>query len=383
MNPDWLRNEHAILVRERTQNDPAWLIRLREEAFALFESQGIPTTKLEEWRYTNLSPVERIEFEIANVARAPIVVADAISIRDIVEETHQALNENRPEMRRVPNSRDAVAQELLLFEQSGSDDTEELVDSEYRMTRVNLRVPFVDALLFPEFLEDVRAIIAARLDGRATFELTGLMTLLADIFDAVIVSMGRSYAFAVCVITPLMMLLLGSLRRGLVSMVPNLLPMVAVLAVMGWGDIAIDTTTMMVGAMVIGIVVDDTIHFMHKFHRYFEQTGDLDVAVAETLRTTGSALLFTTMVLMAGFAVCGLSEMTNIRVFGLLSSFAAGVALIADILIAPALLAVVDSFPVDESVYGLRGMAGNQMEWCGELWAQEGPAGDSPSRSLP
>ena len=289
-----------------------------------------------------LREIERIEFEIANVARAPIVVADAISIRDIVEETHQALNENRPEMRRVPDSRDAVAQELLLFEQSGSDDTEELVDSEYRMTRVNLRVPFVDALLFPEFLEDARAIIAARLDGRATFELTGLMTLLADIFDAVIVSMGRSYAFAVCVITPLMMLLLGSLRRGLVSMVPNLLPMVAVLAVMGWGDIAIDTTTMMVGAMVIGIAVDDTIHFMHKFHRYFEQTGDLDVAVAETLRTTGSALLFTTMVLMAGFAVFGLSEMTNIRVFGLLSSFAAGVALIADILIAPALLAVVE-----------------------------------------
>ena len=66
------------------------------------------------------------------------------------------------------------------------------------------------------------------------------------------------------------------------------------------------------------------------------------MAVAETLRTTGSALLFTTLVLMAGFAVFGLSEMTNIRVFGLLSSFAAGVALIADILIAPALLAVVE-----------------------------------------
>ena len=270
------------------------------------------------------------------------MVADAVSIREIVEETHQALNENRSEMRRVPDSRNAVAQELLLFEQSGSDDTEELVDAEYRMTRLNLRIPFVDALLFPDFLEDASAVIANRLDGRATFQITGLMTLLSDIFDAVIVSMSRSYVFAFCVITPLMMLLLGSLRRGLVSMVPNLLPIVAVLAVMGWGRIAIDTTTMMVGAMVIGIAVDDTIHFMHKFHRYFEQSGNVEASVCETLRTTGSALLFTTFVLIAGFSVFGLSEMANMRIFGLLSAFAAAVALLADVLIAPALLAVVE-----------------------------------------
>ena len=289
-----------------------------------------------------LRELERIEFEVANVAREPIVVADAVSIREIVEETHQALNENRPDMRRVPDSPNAVAQELLLFEQSGSDDTEELVDAEYRLTRLNLRIPFVDALLFPEFLADAERVLTERLDGRATFQITGLMTLLSAIFDAVIVSMSRSYVFAFCVITPLMMLLLGSLRRGLVSMVPNLLPIVAVLAVMGWGRIAIDTTTMMVGAMVIGIAVDDTIHFMHKFQGYFEQTGDLEFAVVETLRTTGSALLFTTLVLIAGFAVFGLSEMANMRVFGLLSAFAAAVALIADILIAPALLAVVE-----------------------------------------
>jgi predicted RND superfamily exporter protein len=289
-----------------------------------------------------LRELERVSVEVANAAVEPVAVAKSVSIRDIVEETHQALNENRPEMRRVPDSRELVAQELLLFEQSGSDDTEEFVDSEYRLTRMNMRVPFVDALLFPPFLREVEEIVGAGLGDRAEFEVTGLMTLLARIFDAVIVSMGRSYVFAIAVITPLMMLLLGSLRRGLVSMVPNLMPIVAVLAVMGWGDIAIDTTTMLIGAMVIGIAVDDTIHFMHKFQRYFEDTGDLEQAVSETLRTTGSALLFTSLVLVAGFAVFGLGEMANIRIFGLLASFAAGVALLADLLVAPALLALVE-----------------------------------------
>lgn len=289
-----------------------------------------------------LDELDRLSFEIANVAVEPIVVASTLSILDIVEETHQALNENRPEMRRIPDTREAIAQELLLFENSGSDDTAELVDSEFRMTRLNIRVPFVDALLFPAFIEDVEALLERRLEGIAEFQITGLMMLLATIFDAVIVSMGRSYVFAICVITPLMMLLLGSLRRGLVSMVPNLLPIVSVLAVMGWLGLAIDTTTMLIGAMVIGIAVDDTIHFMHKFHRYFEETGDLEWAVRETLRTTGSALLFTSLVLIAGFSIFGLSEMTNIRIFGLLSAFAAFVAFLADLLVAPALLAVVE-----------------------------------------
>ncbi len=289
-----------------------------------------------------LAELDRLSFEIKNLAIPPIVVANTLSILDIALETHQALNENRPDMRRIPDTREAVAQELLLFENSGSDDTEELVDSEFRMTRLNLRVPFVDALLFPQFLADVDALLERRLEGMATYQITGLMTLLAQIFDAVIVSMGRSYAFAIGIITPLMMLLLGSLRRGLVSMVPNLIPIVSVLAVMGWLGLAIDTTTMLIGAMVIGIAVDDTIHFMHKFHRYFEQTGDLEGAVQETLRTTGSALLFTSLVLTAGFSIFGLSEMTNIRIFGLLSAFAALVAFLADLLIAPALLSVVE-----------------------------------------
>jgi len=169
-----------------------------------------------------------------------------------------------------------------------------------------------------------------------------LMTLLAQIIDAMIDSMLRSYIFAICVITPLMILLVGSLRRGLVCMVPNLLPVLAVLAVSGWLDIPFDSTTMMLGAMVIGIAVDDTIHFMHNFQRYFQVSGDVDAAVRETMRTTGSALLFTTLVLAAGFSVFLLAEMSNMRIFGALAAMATLVAFIADLLVAPALLAIVE-----------------------------------------
>jgi predicted RND superfamily exporter protein len=289
-----------------------------------------------------MAAIERVSWEIKNIAVEPIVVRKSLSIVDIVKETHQALGENRPEMNRIPETRAAIAQELLLFENSGSEDTEDLVDTEFRKARISVRVPNVDALLFPPYIAKVKAMLAHRLGDRATFEITGLMMLLSEIFESMIRSLLRSYAFALIVITPLMMLLLGSLRRGLVSMVPNLIPVLAVLGVMGWLGIPLDMTTMMVGAMVIGIAVDDTIHFMHKFHRYFEESGDIEAAVRETMRTTGSALLFTSLVLAFGFAVFALSEMSNFRIFGLLSSLAALVAFLADILVAPALLSVVE-----------------------------------------
>lgn len=289
-----------------------------------------------------LRRIEAFVDEVRGLARAPIEVGSSVSILDIVKETHEALHEDRPEERRIPDSREAVAQEMLLFESSGSDDTEELVDGEFRRMRVNLRLPFIDALAFPPFLRSIDALASARLGDDLRLHVTGMMTLLAQVFEAVISSMARSYVAALLMITPLMMLLLGSFRRGLVAMIPNVLPILAVLGVMGFAGIALDSTTMMIGAMVIGIAVDDTIHFMHKFHRHFDDTADLEYAVCETLRTTGAAMLFTSVALTLGFATFAGSQMANIRIFGLFSAFATVVAFAADLWVGPALLALIE-----------------------------------------
>ncbi len=138
-----------------------------------------------------------------------------------------------------------------------------------------------------------------------------------------------------------MILLIGSLKRGLVAMIPNLIPVYLVIALMGFGGIPLDMTTLLIGGVVIGLAVDDTIHFMHKFNRYYEDTGDPAAAVHETLVTTGSALLFTSLVLGVGFGIFMGGYMVNIFWFGLLSSFAVVVAFLADITLAPALMMLV------------------------------------------
>jgi len=310
------------------------------------------TNTLEVWidaRYENAlhepERLKRIESAMAyaqGLERGEIFVGKALSLVDIVKETNQALNENRAEHYRIPASRELVAQELLLFENSGSDDLEKLTDSQFRQARVTLRVPLLDGVLYPSFLAELDEGLRRILGDELPFVLTGRAPLMARALSAMTTSLARSYLFALAVITPLMILLIGSLRVGLLSMIPNLLPIAAVLGVMGLCGIPLDASNIIIGSVVIGLAVDDTIHFMHRFQRDYEESGEVREAVRRTLSTTGFALLFTSLTLATGFLVmAGLGSMLNMLVFGLVTALGIVVAFIADVLVSPALLALV------------------------------------------
>jgi len=265
-------------------------------------------------------------------------VSKTISLVDVVKESHRALNENRPDFYMIPGERDLVAQELLLFENSGSDDLTDLVDPQFRTARLSMRVPWLDAMFYPPIIAELRSELARILGPDVKLEVTGLLSVLARTFRATIQSMARSYVIALAVITPLMILLIGDVRRGVLSMVPNLTPVIMTLGFMGWVGLPIDGSNLMVGSIVIGLAVDDTIHFMHNFRRYWEQSGDPRRAVQETLQTTGRALLLTSLVLAAGFYTFTVSYMKNLVVFGALTGSAIAVAFLANVLLASALM---------------------------------------------
>jgi predicted RND superfamily exporter protein len=99
---------------------------------------------------------------------------------------------------------------------------------------------------------------------------------------------------------------------------------------------------MMVASIAIGLAVDDTIHFMHNFRRYFEQSGDPQLAVYQTMHTAGRAMLVTTIVLSLGFFIFVFATMKNLFNFGLLTAFTILMALAADYFVAPALMVVIN-----------------------------------------
>ncbi len=277
---------------------------------------------------------ESLEFE-------ELFVGKAWSLTAILKEINQALNENRSAYYRIPQDRELVSQEFLLFENSGSDDLEDFVDSQFSKARLTVKVPFVDAVKSGILMENITDYLNRQFPETAV-TLTGMMALLARTIYNAIKSMAKSYAIALVVITVLMVVLIGRIRIGLLSMVPNLAPILLMLGVIGAFSIPMDLFTMMVASVAIGLAVDDTIHFMHNFRRYYDQSGDPQKAVYETLHSTGRAMLVTTIVLSLGFFIFAFATMNNVTNFGLLTGFTIIMALVADYLIAPALMVVVN-----------------------------------------
>jgi predicted RND superfamily exporter protein len=299
-----------------------------------------------------LKSLDELRLEVQEVRRGDyLFVGRTISLADVVKEIHQALNENRPEYYVIPDDGNLVSQELLLFENTGTDDLEDLVDTQFSRARFTLKVPYTDPILYDGFIGEVEAIFRDALPAETAIATTGFMGMMGQTILRVIHGLARSYTLALVIITPLMMVLLGSLRTGLASMIPNLSPIAITLGLMGWMGIDIDMFTMMIGSIAIGLVVDDTIHFMHGFRRYYskrvatsgEETGDDDarLAIRQTLESTGQALLFTSIVLALGFSVFVLSEMRNLFYFGAFTAFAIVAAFLLDILVSPALVVLV------------------------------------------
>jgi predicted RND superfamily exporter protein len=288
-----------------------------------------------------LKRMEAVRSDASGIQMGDIYVGKTIGLTDVVKETHQALHENRSEYYEIPDDPRLVAQELLLFENSGSDDLEDLVDTSFSRGRMTMKVPFVDAVQYRDFIDTANARFAEILGDDVQLTLTGLMVIMGRTLRAVITTMARAYVIALAIITPLLILLIGRVRIGLLAMIPNLTPIILTLGLMGWAGVPIDAFTLLIGSIAIGLAVDDTIHFMHNFRRYFEASGDVRRAVHETMTSTGQAMLYTSLVLSAGFFIYTFATLHNLFYFGLLTGLTIIFAFLADVILAPALLALV------------------------------------------
>ena len=288
-----------------------------------------------------LNNLESLAREVEKIKQEDLFVGKATSVADILKEIHRALNENRPEYYVIPQDPALIPQEFLLFENSGSDDLEDVVDSQFQTARFTIKVPWLDAVKYVTLLENLVGRFDRSLGDKAQISMTGMMTIMFSTVVSAIYSAAESYIIAGVVITVMVILLIGSFRIGLLAMLPNLLAILFVMGLMGLFYFPFDLFTMLIGSIAIGLAVDNTIHFMHNFRRYFAETGDVPRAVRETLLTTGRALFVTTVVLSIGFFIYMFATMNNLFYFGLLTGITIILALVANFFLAPALMALI------------------------------------------
>ncbi len=285
-----------------------------------------------------LNSIDKLSREIVKIKNKDIYVGKVFSITDIVKETNQALHANDKAYYSIPEKTATVAQELLLFENSGSDDLERITDSNFTKARVTIKTKWADSVAFRYFVADIEKMYNDEFEGRAEITVTGISALLARTIPAALHSMTRSYVVALIIITIFMLLLVGNIKMGLLSMCPNLLPIFMVMGLISLVGVKLDINTLFIGSIAIGLVVDDTIHFMYNFRKYYDLTGDPVKAVEETLLGAGRAMLITSVVLCGNFFILLTATMNHTVRFGLFTGIVTILALLADFILAPALM---------------------------------------------
>jgi len=296
--------------------------------------------------------LRRLEYSasiVKSLGSKQVAIGNSNSLHTVIKEVNRALHANDEDFYKIPDSSDLIAQELLLFELSAAEDLHKLVDSNYSKVRFTLMIPFSDAIQIKPVLDKVKDHFYATYPNEKV-TITGIGPMLVETMYNVITSMFKSYGFALIAITVLMIVLIGKLKLGLMSMVPNLIPVILVMGLMGWTGMPFDFSNMMVGSVAIGLVVDDTIHFLHNLRRHFDRTGDVRLAISETLHTAGRAIFITSLVLASGMAVAMTADLSSTANFGLITASAIMLALIADFFMVPALMYEVYAKNVDVSV---------------------------------
>jgi len=288
-----------------------------------------------------LKTIDEASRNINEIAKGNMFVGKTISLVNVVKEINRALNNNLAEYYVIPDKSSVIAQEFVLFSSGGSNDLDALVDSDYSKARLTLKTPWVDSLEAREFIKNAQQYLDEEFEGLATVTFTGIGTLMTVTFEQAIYSSAFSYLLAFGFITVLMVLLVGNLKIGLISMLPNILPILFITMIMSIFNMPLDMFTLLIGAIALGLAVDDTVHFMHNFRRYEMQYNNVDKAVELTLMGTGRAITLTSIVLALGFLVLTFSSMNHMFNFGILTASAILTALLADFFLMPAIMKLI------------------------------------------
>ncbi|WP_299395010.1 RND family transporter [Pelagibius sp.] len=342
-----------------------WIPRIElNDQFVNYFDPSIPFRADTDFAMENLSGIYQIEFSLPAAAEGGISEPDYLAkvdafsdwlreqpgvvhvqtITDIFRRLNKNMHADDPEWYRLPDERDLAAQYLLLFEMSlpyGLD-----LNNQINVDKSSLRfIATLENITTREartLKQDSEAWITDNIPASAT-EATSPFVMFAYISERNIQSMLLGTGLALVLISFSLIVFLRSLKVGLLSIVPNVIP--AVMAFGFWGLLVgeIGLASSVVAATSLGIIVDDSVHFLSKYLRARRERGaSPEDAVRYAFATVGRALSVTSAVLVAGFAVLALSAFQLNQSLGLLTALAIFAALVADFLLLPPLLLAID-----------------------------------------
>lgn len=266
-------------------------------------------------------------------------VKKVTSLADYVKRVHRELNDGRPDAYAIPATSPEIAQELLVFGlgDEGRAELDRVVASDYSRAQITVKMASMSSdLVFQQVREADRLAQAAFAGSGVTPTVTGSGRLFSQLDHYLVRSQISSFAMAFVTVFTVIFLVFRSWRFGVLSIAPNLFPVVIVFGAMGWLDISLNIATVMVASVALGVVDDDTIHFISRYRKETHRGSTTDEAILVATTQEGRAALTTAVINCCAFGVLMLSEYRPSAWFGGLLALTMVVAFLAEVFILPA-----------------------------------------------
>jgi predicted RND superfamily exporter protein len=280
----------------------------------------------------------RIE-QLQNELRREPYVRKVTSVADYVKRIHRELNDGRADADVIPADAATVAQELFVFTIGGEGrhELERIVASDFSRAQISVKLQSMSSDLVLEQVEHADARAKELFAGSGIAVLTtGSGRLFSTLDHYLVMSQLSSFGTAFVTVFGVIFIVFRSFRFGILTVVPNVLPVVAVLGVMGYLDISMNIATVMVASVALGVVDDDTVHFINRYRREVAAGATTDEAIERATAHEGRASLTTAFINSCGYGVLLMSEYRPTAWFGGLLALTMAVAFLAEVLILPA-----------------------------------------------
>jgi len=275
----------------------------------------------------------RIVKDLSDWIESQPEVGSATSVVDYVELINWGFHDNDPAFLAIPETA-ALTDQLLFF--AGNDEIENFVDSRFQVARILVRSTAAESGELRALIDRIERHLTElpeRLDG----VVTGNVVLITKAMDEIARGQIQSLAVAFLVIYLILAFLFTSARIGLVALIPNLVPVLLYFGIMGWTGVSLSVVTGLVACIVLGIAVDDSIHYMSRFSVVARECGEEQRGTVEALRSVGRPMTYTTVALCLGFATLLVNELRSQREFGALGATTLFLAWTIDVTLTPAL----------------------------------------------
>ena len=292
-----------------------------------------------------LKGIERLQ----QFAEAMPIVKKTFSMADVLKDLNRTFHADDPAYYRIPDDQALVAQLLLIYEISGGDELYEQVNMDFSRTIMDMRVVMTDVSQMQAMVNEIEAFLKENPIPGVDARPTGIGLLWLRIADYISQTQITAYSLIFAMIALVMIIAYGSFKVGMLSMIPNVTPVLVTLGAMGWLGISLDYMKLLLATIAIGIAVDDTIHLVTRFRSRFYELGNYSDAMAASLRDVGPALTITTLILIGGFGGYFVTDMAVLTSFGILLGACIALALVADLLLLPVIFMTLKPFGPETS----------------------------------